>query len=219
MIGIVYGALVAMVQPDMKKLVAYSSVSHLGFVVLGICAMNVNGIVTLRGRASIHDNDGTAATDAAKAAFGSAVEIWSYGTNVTRLTIRDDASIRGNTADAGGATTLTGVGTVIHYAAPGTTASTVADSAAMALRTWGVLRTAPIHAYLSLALVAQAQVGPEIPVIADARRDSWHVFTRAAGLRRVPAAELSGDFLTPAGFRHWSPLPAGQRRAGAGLSG
>ena len=43
-IGIVYGALVAMVQPDMKKLVAYSSVSHLGFVVLGICAMNVQGV-------------------------------------------------------------------------------------------------------------------------------------------------------------------------------
>jgi NADH-quinone oxidoreductase subunit M len=43
-IGIVYGALVAMVQPDMKKLVAYSSVSHLGFVVLGLCALNVNGI-------------------------------------------------------------------------------------------------------------------------------------------------------------------------------
>ncbi len=33
-----------MVQPDMKKLVAYSSVSHLGFVVLGICAMNVQGV-------------------------------------------------------------------------------------------------------------------------------------------------------------------------------
>ena len=43
-IGIIYGALVAMVQPDMKKLVAYSSVSHLGFVVLGICAMNPNGL-------------------------------------------------------------------------------------------------------------------------------------------------------------------------------
>ena len=43
-VGIVYGALVAMVQPDMKKLVAYSSVSHLGFVVLGICAMNVQGM-------------------------------------------------------------------------------------------------------------------------------------------------------------------------------
>jgi NADH-quinone oxidoreductase subunit M len=43
-IGIIYGALVAMVQPDMKKLVAYSSVSHLGFVVLGICAMNTPGV-------------------------------------------------------------------------------------------------------------------------------------------------------------------------------
>jgi NADH-quinone oxidoreductase subunit M len=43
-IGIIYGALVAMVQPDMKKLVAYSSVSHLGFVVLGIAAMNMQGI-------------------------------------------------------------------------------------------------------------------------------------------------------------------------------
>jgi len=43
-VGVVYGALVAMVQPDLKKLVAYSSVSHLGFVVLGICAMNVQGV-------------------------------------------------------------------------------------------------------------------------------------------------------------------------------
>src|SRR5450756_2380027 len=43
-IGIVYGALVAMVQPDLKKLVAYSSVSHMGFVVLGICALNVQGM-------------------------------------------------------------------------------------------------------------------------------------------------------------------------------
>ena len=39
-IGIIYGALVAMVQPDYKKLVAYSSVSHLGFVVLGIFSLN-----------------------------------------------------------------------------------------------------------------------------------------------------------------------------------
>jgi NADH-quinone oxidoreductase subunit M len=43
-IGIVYGALVSMVQPDLKKLVAYSSVSHLGFVVLGISAMNQQGM-------------------------------------------------------------------------------------------------------------------------------------------------------------------------------
>jgi NADH-quinone oxidoreductase subunit M len=39
-IGIIYGALVAMVQKDVKKMVAYSSVSHLGFVVLGIFALN-----------------------------------------------------------------------------------------------------------------------------------------------------------------------------------
>lgn len=43
-IGIVYGALVAMVQPDMKKLVAYSSVSHLGYVMLGLFALNMQGL-------------------------------------------------------------------------------------------------------------------------------------------------------------------------------
>jgi NADH-quinone oxidoreductase subunit M len=39
-IGVIYGALVALVQPNLKKLVAYSSVSHLGFVVLGIFAFH-----------------------------------------------------------------------------------------------------------------------------------------------------------------------------------
>jgi len=43
-IGIVYGALVSMVQPDFKKLVAYSSVSHLGFVMLGIFALTVQSV-------------------------------------------------------------------------------------------------------------------------------------------------------------------------------
>ncbi len=43
-IGIIYGALVAFSQKDVKKLVAYSSVSHLGFVVLGIFALNSQGI-------------------------------------------------------------------------------------------------------------------------------------------------------------------------------
>ncbi len=43
-IGIIYGALVAMVQTDIKKLVAYSSVSHLGFVVLGIFSLTVEGV-------------------------------------------------------------------------------------------------------------------------------------------------------------------------------
>lgn len=44
-IGIIYGALVAMVQKDVKKLVAYSSVSHLGYVMLGIFALNPQGVV------------------------------------------------------------------------------------------------------------------------------------------------------------------------------
>ena len=44
LIGIIYGAWVAMVQPDIKKLVAYSSVSHLGFVMLGIFTFNLQGI-------------------------------------------------------------------------------------------------------------------------------------------------------------------------------
>ena len=43
-IGVIYGALVAMIQKDMKKLVAYSSVSHLGLCMLGIFALNPNGI-------------------------------------------------------------------------------------------------------------------------------------------------------------------------------
>jgi NADH-quinone oxidoreductase subunit M len=43
-IGIVYGALVSIVQPDLKRLVAYSSVSHLGFVMLGLAALTVQGV-------------------------------------------------------------------------------------------------------------------------------------------------------------------------------
>ncbi len=43
-IGIIYGAMVSFAQKDMKKLVAYSSVSHLGFVMLGIFALNAEGI-------------------------------------------------------------------------------------------------------------------------------------------------------------------------------
>jgi NADH-quinone oxidoreductase subunit M len=44
LIGIIYGALVSLVQKDMKKLVAYSSVSHLGFVMLGMFALNPMGL-------------------------------------------------------------------------------------------------------------------------------------------------------------------------------
>jgi NADH-quinone oxidoreductase subunit M len=43
-VGIIYGAMVALLQPDMKRLVAYSSVSHLGFVMLGLYAFNNAGV-------------------------------------------------------------------------------------------------------------------------------------------------------------------------------
>jgi NADH-quinone oxidoreductase subunit M len=43
-IGIVYGALVSLVQPDLKKLVAYSSVSHLGFVMLGVASFTTTAV-------------------------------------------------------------------------------------------------------------------------------------------------------------------------------
>ncbi len=43
-IGIIYGALVAMIQPNIKRLVAYTSVSHLGFVVLGIFSFTQIGV-------------------------------------------------------------------------------------------------------------------------------------------------------------------------------
>lgn len=43
-VGIIYGALVAMVQPDIKKLVAYSSVSHMGYVMIGLFALNSFGV-------------------------------------------------------------------------------------------------------------------------------------------------------------------------------
>jgi NADH-quinone oxidoreductase subunit M len=44
LVGIVYGGLVALVQPDFKRLVAYSSVAHLGFVMLGIWALNLQSV-------------------------------------------------------------------------------------------------------------------------------------------------------------------------------
>ncbi|HSJ25601.1 MAG TPA: NADH-quinone oxidoreductase subunit M [Longimicrobiales bacterium] len=44
LIGIVYGAWVAAVQPDAKKLIAYTSVAHMGFVVLGIFALTIQGV-------------------------------------------------------------------------------------------------------------------------------------------------------------------------------
>jgi tRNA threonylcarbamoyladenosine biosynthesis protein TsaB len=82
---------------------------------------------------------------------------------------------------------------------------------AMALRTWNVLKPRPVFSYQSLALVAQALGRREVSVIADARRDAWHVFSLGGELRRAPAASLSGELVMPENFRNWSPLPPATR--------
>ncbi len=81
-------------------------------------------------------------------------------------------------------------------------------TSAVALRTWRVLNPAPAFAYQSLALAAHTHSRPEVNMIADARRDSWHVQQIGKPLRRVPTAELAGECVMPEGFRHWTPLPA-----------
>ena len=80
-------------------------------------------------------------------------------------------------------------------------------TAAMAIRTWQTLAPRPAFAYGSLALVAAALGRDEVNVIADARRDTWHVQPLGQKLRRVPTAELSGELIMPENFRHWTPLP------------
>jgi tRNA threonylcarbamoyladenosine biosynthesis protein TsaB len=81
---------------------------------------------------------------------------------------------------------------------------------AMALRAWRVLKSRPVFAYSSLALVAHALGRAGVGVIADARRDAWHHYEIGRGLRRVPAADLNGsaELVMPENFRHWSALPA-----------
>ena len=82
-------------------------------------------------------------------------------------------------------------------------------TSAVALRAWRVLNPAPAYAYQSLTLAALCVADPQVNVIADARRDSWHVQRLGQPLLRVPTAELTGQCVMPEGFRHWTPLPAG----------
>lgn len=91
-------------------------------------------------------------------------------------------------------------------------------STAMALRAWNVLKPRPTFTYTSLAVVAHALARPELAVIADARRDSWHHFQLGTGLRRVPTAELSGPMAIPDGFRHWTMPPTNVERVSYALS-
>ena len=79
---------------------------------------------------------------------------------------------------------------------------------AMALRTWSVLVPKPTYRYHGLELLAHSIGRPDLTVIADARRDTWHSFKIGTALQRVSTAELAGELATPEGFRHWSPLPA-----------
>jgi tRNA threonylcarbamoyladenosine biosynthesis protein TsaB len=85
---------------------------------------------------------------------------------------------------------------------------------AMAVRTWGVLKPRPVFAYTSLAVVAHAAGQPDLAVISDARRDSWHLFQIGRGLKRVPTAAMEnlGALASPEGFRNWTPLPPTTQR-------
>ncbi len=86
---------------------------------------------------------------------------------------------------------------------------------AMALRAWAAVwegEARPVYGFGSLALVAQALGQPGRSVIADARRESWHVFRLGAGLARVPAAAVPVGAVMPEGFRAWQQLPAGTER-------
>jgi tRNA threonylcarbamoyladenosine biosynthesis protein TsaB len=85
-------------------------------------------------------------------------------------------------------------------------------TAAMMLRTWSVLKPRPVYAYGSLAMVAHSLGDPELTVIADARRDSWHRYQIATGLARAAAADLHGKLVMPENFRTWSPTPANVSR-------
>lgn len=85
-------------------------------------------------------------------------------------------------------------------------------SAAAALRAWLVLAPdTPVWSYRSLDLALHSIDDTEARVIADARRDSWHMAKRTAPMRRVPSSELgnSQHLYTPENFRSWSKLPPG----------
>jgi tRNA threonylcarbamoyladenosine biosynthesis protein TsaB len=100
------------------------------------------------------------------------------------------------------------IGTFVFCEGPGSVLGI--RTAAVALRAWCVIQPkAVVYSFQSLDLVARGLNRPEVNVIADARRDSWHVMQLGQSLRRVPPSELCGEFVMPAHFRHWSALPAG----------
>jgi tRNA threonylcarbamoyladenosine biosynthesis protein TsaB len=91
-------------------------------------------------------------------------------------------------------------------------------TSAMALRMWNVLTPRPLFAYFGLAVVAQADGRPAVGFIADARRGLWHRQFMGRPPERVPTSELTGELVTPEGFRRWEPLPAGATAASYDLA-
>jgi len=83
---------------------------------------------------------------------------------------------------------------------------------AMAIRAWQVQAARPAFAFKSLDLVSRALNRPDLSVIADARREQWHVSRLSGVLQRLPASALAGDLAMPEGFRAWSALPANVQR-------
>lgn len=100
------------------------------------------------------------------------------------------------------------IGTFVFCEGPGSVLGI--RTAAVALRAWRVIQPkAFTYGFQSLDLITRALNRPEVGVIADARRDTWHVARLGEPLRRVTAAELSGELVMPEHFRHWTALPAG----------
>ncbi|HZZ19714.1 MAG TPA: peptidase M22 [Opitutaceae bacterium] len=80
---------------------------------------------------------------------------------------------------------------------------------AVALRMWNVLKKRPTFSFQSLAVAAHGVGRVDASLIADARRSLWHRFRMGGVLERVAGTELSGEILSPEGFRHWEAMPAG----------
>ncbi len=92
-------------------------------------------------------------------------------------------------------------------------------TAAVALRAWRIITPkAATYAYQSLDLVARSLGRSEANVIADARRNTWHLARIGAPLQRVPTEELAGDLVMPEHFRHWTPLPSGVKTTSYNLA-
>lgn len=109
------------------------------------------------------------------------------------------------------------VGTFVFCEGPGSVLGI--RTAAVALRAWQVIQPKAVtYSFQSLDVVARALNRAEVSVIADARRDTWHVTQLGAPLRRMTAAELSGELVMPTHFRHWTALPAGLGTTGYDIS-